>query len=73
MTTEVDQSLAWDIIIPKLGFQSQMKISQQNQRLENLVQTNAENELRKFKCHIQDDKYMYVTYSMSILNECLNK
>ena len=55
---ESGASFAWNLIIPKLDFQSQMKISQQNQRLADLVQTNAENELRKFKRKIQDDKYM---------------
>ena len=35
---------AWDIIIRKLDFQSQMKISQQNQRLANIVAMNAEHE-----------------------------
>ena len=58
MTTEVDQSLAWDIIIPKLDFQSQMKISQLNHRFADVVELNAEYELRKFKRHIQNDKYM---------------
>ena len=35
---------AWDIIIRKLDFQSQMKISQQNQLLANIVAMNAEHE-----------------------------
>ena len=51
-------NLAWDILIPKLNFQSQMKISQQNQRLAEVVKINAEHELRKFQGHIRDDKYM---------------
>ena len=50
--------LAWDIIITKLDYQSQMKISQQNQRLEDVVTTNAEYELRKLRRHIQENKYM---------------
>ena len=50
--------LAWDIIIPKLDYQSQMKLSQQNRRLAEVVQMNAESEIRKFKRHIQEDKYM---------------
>ena len=58
MTTEVDHSLALEIIIPKLDFQSQMKISQLNHRLADVVELNAEYELRKFKRHIRDDKYM---------------
>ena len=57
MTTDGD-SLAWDIIIPKLDFQSQMKISQLNQRLADVVELNAEYERQKFKRHIRDNKYM---------------
>ena len=51
-------SLAWNILIPKLDFKSQMKIAQQNQRLEDAVNENADRELRKFKRHIREDKYM---------------
>ena len=51
-------SPAWDIIIQKLDFQSQMKISQQNKHLAEVVKVNAESELRKFRRHIQEDKYM---------------
>jgi len=50
--------LAWDIIIPKLDYQSQMKLSQQNRRLADVVQMNAESEIRKFKRHIREDRYM---------------
>ena len=49
---------AWDIIITKLDFHSQMKIAQQNHRLSELVQINAEYSLRKFRRQIRDDKYM---------------
>ena len=49
---------AWDIIIPKLDYQSQKKMSQQNQRLADIVKINAESDLRKFKRHIREDKYM---------------
>ena len=51
-------SPAWDVIIRKLDFQSQMKISQQNKHLAEVVKVNAESELRKFRRHIQEDKYM---------------
>ena len=57
---------AWDIIIIKLDFQSQMKISQQNQHLADVVELNAEHELRKFRRHIRDDKYMLVNISKKI-------
>ena len=49
---------AWDILIKKLDFQSQMKLWQQNQHLADVVETNAESELWKFQCQIRDDKYM---------------
>ena len=49
--------LAWDIIIRKLDYQSQLKISQQNQRLKEVIQMNAESEIRKFQRHIREDKY----------------
>ena len=59
MTTDVGgDHPAWDIIISKLDFQSQMKISQLNQSLADFVELNAESELRKFKRHIREDKYM---------------
>ena len=49
---------AWNIIMKKLDFQSQMKLSQQNLRLENLVKENAEYELQKLRRQIKDNKYM---------------
>ena len=50
--------LAWDIIISRLDYQDQMKMSQQNKRLAEVVLMNAESDLRKFRCHIQENKYM---------------
>ena len=59
MTISVDSdNPALDIIIPKLDFQSQMKMAQLNKRLANVVQINAEYELRKFQRHIRDDRFM---------------
>ena len=49
---------AWDIIIRKLDYKSQKKLSEQNQRLADIVKMNSESELRKFKRHIREDKYM---------------
>ena len=51
---------AWDILIRNLDFRSQIKISQLNQRLEDVARENAEYELRKVRRRIRDDKYMYV-------------
>ena len=50
--------LAWNIIISKLDYQSQMKMSQQNKRLAEVVQMNAESDLRKFRRQIQENKFM---------------
>ena len=49
---------AWNIIIGKLDFKSQMKMSQQNQHLAEIVKLNAESKLRKYRRQIQEDKYM---------------
>ena len=49
---------AWDIIIGRLDYKSQMKMSHQNQNLAEIVKSNAESKLRKFKRQIRDDKYM---------------
>ena len=53
-----EKSPAWSILIRKLDFQTQMKISQQSQHLEEVVRMNAESELRKFQRRIREDKYM---------------
>ena len=59
VTTGVDSaSPAWDIIIRRLDFRTQMKMSQQNHHLAEVVRINAESEIRKFKRHIREDKYM---------------
>ena len=49
---------AWDIVVKKLDFQSQMKLWQQSQHLADVVETHAESELWKFQCQIRDHKYM---------------
>ena len=49
---------AWDIIIGRLDYASQMKLSHQNQNLAEIVEANAESKLRKFRRQIQEDKYM---------------
>ena len=49
---------AWDIIIPRLGYESQNKMRQQNQRLANVVEQNADYELQKYRRHIRENKYM---------------
>ena len=51
---------AWAILISKLDPQSQLKLLQQNKRLANIVELNAESKLRKFRRQIENDRYMYV-------------
>ena len=58
MTSVAEDSPAWNILIRKLDFQTQLKISQQSQHLEEIVRMNAESEIRKFQRHIREDKYM---------------
>ena len=59
MTISVDgDNPALNIIIPKLDFQSQMKMARMNQRLADMVQINADYELRKFQRRIRDDRFM---------------
>jgi len=41
-----------------LDFKTQMTISQLNRRLADIVELNAEHQLKKFRRHIQEDKYM---------------
>ena len=48
----------WDILIGKLDFRSQFKISQQNKRLAEMVKLNAEYQLRVFRRRIRDNRYM---------------
>ena len=53
-----DSHPAWNVIIPYLDFQTQMKISQQNKRLAEIVLFNAEFKLKKFRRKMQDNKDM---------------
>ena len=49
---------AWDIIIGRLDYKSQMKMSQQSQHLAEIVKLNAASKLRIYRRNIQEDKYM---------------
>ena len=60
-------SAAWDmnllvrlcsITCQKLDFKTQMTISQLNRTLADIVESNAAHQLKKFRRHIQEDKYM---------------
>ena len=67
-TKEVgDDGLTWDmdvlcklytIVCPKLDFGIQRKIWLLNRRLADVVEANAQHQLKKFKRHIREDKYM---------------
>ena len=49
---------AWGIIVERLDFKSQWQLRQQNRRLADHVNLNAESKLRKYRRQIQEDKYM---------------
>ena len=54
----VDDSLVWELVVGKLGYITQMKLSQVNNRLADIVGQNAERTLQKFRRSLQEDKYM---------------
>ena len=49
-----DRHPAWDILIPRLNYREQLKISQQSRRLSNIVKNNAESKLRKYRRETED-------------------
>ena len=57
-TTVGGDHSGWNILIAKLDFRSQYKISQQNKQLAEIVKSNAEYKLQEFRRHIRDNKYM---------------
>ena len=60
---------AWNLVIRKLDYRSQMKIAQQNQHLAEVVDNNATHELKKYRRCLQEDKYMCVYFeSFGIIN-----
>jgi len=46
------------IVVERVDFETQKTISQLNSCFASLVEFNAEHQLKKFKRHIQEDKYM---------------
>ena len=54
----VDDSLVWELVVGKLGYITQMKLSQVSHRLADIVDQNAERTLQKFRRLLQEDKYM---------------
>ena len=51
-------NFAWNLIVRKLDYRSQMKIAQQNQHLAEVVDVNATHELKKYRRRLQEDKYL---------------
>ena len=49
---------AWNLVVRKLDYRSQMKIGQQNQYLAEVVDINAAHELQKYRHRLQEDKYL---------------
>ena len=46
------------IVVERVDFETQKTISQLNSCFASVVESNAEHQLKKFKRHIQEDKYM---------------
>ena len=53
-----NDGLVWELVIRKLTYVPQMKLSQVNQRLADIVDQNAERKLQKFRRLLLEDKYM---------------
>ena len=51
-------SFAWNLVVRKLDYKSQMKIWQQNQYLAEVVEINAAHELQKYRRRLQQDKFL---------------
>ena len=54
----VNDSLVWELVVRKLTYIPQMKLSQVNHHLADIVDQNAERKLQKFRRWLQEDKYM---------------
>ena len=54
----ITDSFAWELVIRKLDYRSQMKLSQQNHHLADIVEQNADHRLRIYRRHLQEDKYL---------------
>ena len=54
----VDDSLVWELVVGKLGYITQMKLSQVNNRLADIVDEFAAHKLQKIQRRLQEDKYL---------------
>ena len=57
-SVETGHNFAWNLVVKKLDYQSQMKIAQQNKHLAEVVEINATHELQKYRLRLHEDKYM---------------
>ena len=55
---EIGHNFAWNLVVRKLDYQSQMIIGQQNQYLAEVVDINATYDLQKYRRRLQADKYL---------------
>ena len=53
-----DDNFAWNLIVRKLDYQSQMIIAQQNHFLAEVVDINATYEIEKYRRRLQQDKFL---------------
>ena len=51
-------NFAWNLVVRKLDYRSQMKIGQLNQYLAEVVDINATHELQKYRRRLQENKYL---------------
>ena len=58
VSSEFGDSFAWNLVVRKLDYQSQMKIAQQNRYLAEVVNINATHELQKYRRRLQQDKFL---------------
>ena len=54
----VDDNLVWELVVRKLGYITQMKLSQVNHRLADIADQYAEHKLQKVQRRLQEDKYL---------------
>ena len=55
---EIGHNFAWNLVVRKLDYRTRLRIAQQNQYLAEVVEINAIHELKKYRRHLQDDKYL---------------
>ena len=54
----ISDSFAWELVIRKLNYRTQMKLLQLNHHLADIVEQNAEHQLRIYRRRLQEDKYL---------------